>query len=164
MGFFDKLKSAITKTTSVLAHEIQRIVTRSPRMTGSSVEELEAALLMADAGMPATDYILQNLKQKVKQTGSKQASEVKALLVGQSAEPAELERMRTFLTSQPEVAQLYNLLTQQLGNDIMVSIKARMHLTGSEEGLIHAINRVEKGFREAFPAVRWVFFEPDLAD
>jgi len=91
-------------------------------------------------------------------------AEVKALLVGQSAEPAELERMRTFLTSQPEVAQLYNLLTQQLGNDIMVSIKARMHLTGSEEGLIHAINRVEKGFREAFPTVRWVFFEPDLAD
>jgi len=48
MGFFDKLKSAITKTTSVLAHEIKRIVTRSPRLTGSSLEELEAALLGAD--------------------------------------------------------------------------------------------------------------------
>ena len=57
MGFFDKLKSAITKTTSVLAHEIQRIVTRSPRMTGTSVEELEAALLAADLGLPMAQQI-----------------------------------------------------------------------------------------------------------
>jgi fused signal recognition particle receptor len=44
-------------------------------------EELESALLMADAGMPATQFILQNLKLKVKQTGSKDGVEVKALLV-----------------------------------------------------------------------------------
>ncbi|MDE2401703.1 MAG: cation diffusion facilitator family transporter [Burkholderiales bacterium] len=90
--------------------------------------------------------------------------EVKALLVGQSAEPEVLAQMRSHLTSQPEVAQLYNLLTQQLGGDIMVSIKAGMHLTGSEAGLIEAINRVERGFKQAFPSVRWVFFEPDLED
>ena len=58
MGFFDKLKSAITKTTSVLAHEIKRIVTRSPRLTGSSLEELEAALLGADLGLPMTQQII----------------------------------------------------------------------------------------------------------
>ncbi len=90
--------------------------------------------------------------------------EVKALLVGQSAEPQVLARMRAHLEAQPEVAQLYNLLTQQLGGEIMVAVKARMHATGSEAGLIEAINRVERGLRAEFSEVRWVFFEPDLHD
>ena len=72
--------------------------------------------------------------------------------------------MRAFLEAQPEVAQLYNLLTQQLGGEIMVAVKARMQPTGSEAGLIEAINRVERGLRTEFSEVRWVFFEPDLRD
>lgn len=58
MGFFDKLKSAITRTTSALSHEIQRIVTRSPRLTGTSLTELESALLGADLGLPVTQQII----------------------------------------------------------------------------------------------------------
>jgi cation diffusion facilitator family transporter len=90
--------------------------------------------------------------------------EVKALLVGQSAEPQVLARLRAHLEAQPEVAQLYNLLTQQLGGEVMVAVKARMQPTGSEAGLIEAINRVERGLRAEFSEVRWVFFEPDLHD
>jgi fused signal recognition particle receptor len=58
MGFFDKLKSVFTKATSSLAHEFKRIVTRSPRLTAASTEELEAALLGADLGLPMTQQIL----------------------------------------------------------------------------------------------------------
>jgi fused signal recognition particle receptor len=58
MGFFDKIKSAITRTTSALSHEIQRIVSRSPRLTGTSLEELESALLAADLGLPVTQRII----------------------------------------------------------------------------------------------------------
>ena len=90
--------------------------------------------------------------------------EVKALLVGQSAEPQVLARLRAHLEAQPEVAQVYNLLTQQLGSEIMVAVKARMQTTGSEVALIEAINRVERGLREQFTEVRWIFFEPDLRD
>ena len=43
--------------------------------------ELEAALLMADAGVPATQYILEQLKAKIKQTGSKDMAQIKGLLV-----------------------------------------------------------------------------------
>jgi fused signal recognition particle receptor len=63
MGFFDKLKAAFTKTTSVLSHEIKRIVTRSPRLTGTSLEELEAALLGADLGLPMTRQIIAAVKK-----------------------------------------------------------------------------------------------------
>jgi cation diffusion facilitator family transporter len=90
--------------------------------------------------------------------------EVKALLVGQSAEPQVLARMRAHLQAQPQVAQIYNVITQQLGSDIMVAVKARMHPLGSDVALVEAINTIERGFREAFPKVRWVFFEPDLKD
>ncbi len=59
MGFFDQLKAAFTKTTSSLSHEIRRIVTRSPRLTAESLEDLEAALLRADLGLATTQQILQ---------------------------------------------------------------------------------------------------------
>jgi cation diffusion facilitator family transporter len=90
--------------------------------------------------------------------------EVKALLVGQSADPQVLASMRAHLEAQPQIAQVYNLITQQLGSDIMVAVKARMHLQGSEAGLIASINAAEKSLRAAFPSVRWIFFEPDLED
>jgi divalent metal cation (Fe/Co/Zn/Cd) transporter len=91
-------------------------------------------------------------------------TEVKALLVGQSAEPHLLETMRAHLKAQPEVLELYNLLTQQLGSEIMVAVKARMAPQPSDVALIEAINRVERSLHTAFPAVRWIFFEPDVAD
>jgi cation diffusion facilitator family transporter len=90
--------------------------------------------------------------------------EIKSLLVGQSAAPEVVERMHGHLLGQPEVVEIYNLLTQQLGGEVMVAVKARMRPAGSDVDLIHAINRVERGFRAEFPAVRWLFFEPDLHD
>jgi len=90
--------------------------------------------------------------------------EVKALLVGQSAEPQVLARMQAHLIAQPQVAQLYSLITQQLGGEIMVAVKARMQPQASDVALIEAINAVEFDLRAAFPQVRWIFFEPDLHD
>ena len=69
MGFFDKLKAAFTKTTSALAHEVRRIVTRSPRLTAESLEELEAALLRADLGLPMTQQILGAVKHAFETQG-----------------------------------------------------------------------------------------------
>jgi len=46
----------------------------------------------------------------------------------------------------------------------MVAVKARMKPQHSDVDLIGAINRVERSLKDAFPEVRWVFFEPDLAD
>ncbi len=62
MGFFDKLKAAFTQTTSALAHEVRRIVSRSPKLTAGSLEELEGALLRADLGLPMTQQIIGAVK------------------------------------------------------------------------------------------------------
>ena len=58
MGFFDKLKSAFSRTTATLSHEIRRIVSRSPKLTAENLEELESALLRADLGFAMTQQIL----------------------------------------------------------------------------------------------------------
>ena len=92
------------------------------------------------------------------------AIEVKDLLIGQGVETHVEEQMRSFLQNRPEIIQLYNILTLQMGHDAMVSIKAEMRPTGTEIELIHAINRVEQDFRGAFPMATWLFFEPNIKD
>jgi cation diffusion facilitator family transporter len=90
--------------------------------------------------------------------------EVKSLLIGQGVEPHTDLEMRDFLRLRPEVGELLNLLSMQLGDRAMVAIKARMVDPGSADGLIDAINQVEAAFRVRFPEVQWLFFEPDHAD
>ena len=90
--------------------------------------------------------------------------EVKAMLIGQSVEPETRRQMREFLDQRPEIAQVYNLLTLQLGNDVMVSIKARMQGEESALGMIAQINAVERELKRRFPDVRFSFFEPDVDD
>ena len=62
MGLFQRFKEGLEKTHAKLTHEIKRIVTRSPKLTGDSIEELEAALIGADLGMAMTAQILAAVK------------------------------------------------------------------------------------------------------
>jgi fused signal recognition particle receptor len=70
MGFFDKLKAGLQKTQSKLTHEIKRIVTRSPRLEASSIEELEAALIGADLGLQMTSEIIAAVRTSYERQGS----------------------------------------------------------------------------------------------
>jgi cation diffusion facilitator family transporter len=87
--------------------------------------------------------------------------EVKALLVGQSADPATREAMLRFLNARAEVAEVFNLITLQNGADVVVAVKARMANYPSAAAMIDAINCCERALRAEFPEVRWLFFEPD---
>lgn len=92
------------------------------------------------------------------------AIEVKALLIGQGVEPRHRAELLTFLKSRPEVSDVLNLITLQMGPDVMVAVKARMTPTGSDRGLIDAINTVEAAMKAQFADIRWSFFEPDVTD
>ena len=89
--------------------------------------------------------------------------EVKDLLIGQSVEESEREAIRGFIAGQREVARVFNVITLQLGKEIMVAVKAEIRETDGRRMIVQ-INAVEKRLRERFPAVRWIFFEPDVAD
>ena len=69
MGLFQKFKDGLQKTQSKLVHEIKRIVTLSPKLTGSTLEELEAALLGADLGTAMTHQILAEVKKAYETQG-----------------------------------------------------------------------------------------------
>lgn len=70
MGLFAKIKAGLQKTAAKLGHEITRIVTGSPKLTGKTVEELEHALLAADLGMAMTQQILSAVKAAYESQGS----------------------------------------------------------------------------------------------
>jgi divalent metal cation (Fe/Co/Zn/Cd) transporter len=89
--------------------------------------------------------------------------EIKALLIGQSAEHETEARLREFLQRQPGVEKVLRLLTLQLGTSLMVAVKAKMAPESAAE-LVAAINRAEAATRAEFPEIQWLFFEPDVAD
>jgi fused signal recognition particle receptor len=62
MGLFSKFKAGLAKTHAKLTHEIKRIVTRSPKLTAESLEEIEHALIAADLGMAMTTQIVTAVK------------------------------------------------------------------------------------------------------
>ena len=90
--------------------------------------------------------------------------EVKSRLIGKSADPETVSSMRDFIAGRPEVAEVYKLITLQLGTELMVSAKVRMQEKNAALQLIEDINRVEAAFKASFPQVRWLFVEPDVHD
>ena len=70
-----RLRSSLQRTGSSIAGVFGGKV-----IDDALYEELESALLMADAGMSATQAVLQALKLRVKTSGSTQPQQVKALL------------------------------------------------------------------------------------
>lgn len=90
--------------------------------------------------------------------------ELKSLLVGQGVEAEVHQDMAAFFRRQEGVAEVLNLLTLQMGSDVMVAVKARMAPAGTERAMLEAINRAERAFRAQFPQVAFLFFEPDLGD
>jgi len=69
MGLFQKFREGLRKTHAKLTHEIKRIVTASPKLTASSLEELEASLIAADLGLAMTAQILDAVKKSYETQG-----------------------------------------------------------------------------------------------
>lgn len=75
-SWLDKLRAGLRKTGSSIAQ-----VFTGTQIDDALYEELEAALLMADAGVAATEHLLADLKRRVKETKATDPSQVKALLI-----------------------------------------------------------------------------------
>jgi fused signal recognition particle receptor len=69
MGLLQKFKAGLQKTQAKLAHEIKRIVTLSPKLTGTTLEELEAALLGADLGIAMAQQIMGEVRKAYETQG-----------------------------------------------------------------------------------------------
>jgi fused signal recognition particle receptor len=75
-GWLDRLRAGLRKTGSSIAQ-----VFTGTQIDDALYEELESALLMADAGVKATEFLLADLKRRVKDAKATDPAQVKALLV-----------------------------------------------------------------------------------
>jgi fused signal recognition particle receptor len=80
-GWLDKLRTGLRRTGSGIAQ-----VFTGTQIDETLYEELEAALLMADAGVKATGFLLADLKRRVKEAKANEPARVKALLADAVAE------------------------------------------------------------------------------
>ena len=74
MGLFTKFFFGLKKTQSKLSTEIRRIVSRSPKLTGDDIEELEAALLASDMGLAVTQRIINVVRETYESGGGHDGS------------------------------------------------------------------------------------------
>jgi cation diffusion facilitator family transporter len=92
------------------------------------------------------------------------AIKVKGLLIGESSDEETRTAIRIFLEARPEIERIFNLITIQLGAQIMVAVKAKMTKVESVTQLIDNINNCEAELKKMNPDIIWVFFEPDIKD
>jgi cation diffusion facilitator family transporter len=91
------------------------------------------------------------------------AREVKSMIVGESASPEVRKAIDAHLRARPEITRIISLITLQWGKHVVVAVQAEMIDYASGRAMIDAINIIEEDLQHAFPQVRWVFFEPDIA-
>jgi cation diffusion facilitator family transporter len=90
------------------------------------------------------------------------AVKIKGLLIGQSVDMHVREEITSFLENRPEIDAVLNLITLQLGSQIMIAVKAKMATVATVDELIRNINRCEAGLRKQNHSIQWIFFEPDI--
>jgi cation diffusion facilitator family transporter len=89
---------------------------------------------------------------------------VKSLLIGRSADPQTVERIRAIIAADPDVLELFNAVTLQMGPRALLAIKIRMRGTLSVGEAARAINQLERDIKAALPDIGWCFVEIDVAD
>ncbi|MEF9953379.1 MAG: signal recognition particle-docking protein FtsY [Clostridium sp.] len=80
MGWFDKLKEGLKKTSQGITEKVEEIISFNTKIDDDLYEELEEVLIMSDMGFETTEKVMSMLKDKVKKTKATESSEVKGLL------------------------------------------------------------------------------------
>ncbi|MBP3415335.1 MAG: signal recognition particle-docking protein FtsY [Clostridia bacterium] len=80
MGFFEKIKQGLKKTKEGIFGKIDSFFKSFTKIDEELFEELEELLIAADCGAPTAAEICEQLRKRVKETGTKDPAEVKNLL------------------------------------------------------------------------------------
>ena len=80
MGFFDKLKSGLSKTKDSFNNQINNVFSTFRKVDEELLEELEEILIMSDIGYETSIEIINKLREKIKKQNIKDSEEVKKAL------------------------------------------------------------------------------------
>jgi cation diffusion facilitator family transporter len=91
------------------------------------------------------------------------ATEMKSLLLGESATPEDMHRIDQALAGVDDVQSVIYVLTQHIGPDeLLVAIKAEFSPDLSVSELAGAIDACETAIRERVPVAKRIYIEPDV--
>ncbi|GLI26885.1 transporter [Agromyces rhizosphaerae] len=89
--------------------------------------------------------------------------ETKSLLVGEGANPRDLEAIEAAVLEGDEVERIIHMKTLYLGpEELMVAAKIAFRADQRLLEVAAATNAIEKRVREAVPVARVIYFEPDV--
>ena len=90
MGLFTNLKNGLSKTRDNIVSGFNNIFTGFSSIDDDFYEELEETMIMGDIGVMATEEIIENLKEKVKENKIKDPAMCKQLLIDSIKEKMNL--------------------------------------------------------------------------
>ena len=93
------------------------------------------------------------------------AVEIKAMLVGEAADPKLALTVEKLAASDPNVEKVVRVLSIQQGpGEILVAMKLKFRSGIDSDQLCDVINNFERQLEERVPEVKWSFVEPDNRD
>ncbi len=89
---------------------------------------------------------------------------VQSLLVGRSADPLIRQMIEDVINEDPNIEQLLNTITIQMGPETMLAAKIKLQSGIELDAAIESINALERTLKKRIPELKWCFIEPDVAD
>ncbi|OEU87141.1 cation diffusion facilitator family transporter [Streptomyces abyssalis] len=91
------------------------------------------------------------------------AAETKSLLLGESADPEEREKIRSALVDGETVTRIIHMRTLHLGpEELLVAAKVAVQHDDTAGEIASAIDAAEDRIRAAVPSARVIYLEPDI--
>ena len=81
MGLFSKIKQGLSKTKQSFSNGISSVINSFTKIDEELFEELEEILVMSDIGVETSSFLCDSLRKKIKETGIKDPTEIKKLLI-----------------------------------------------------------------------------------
>lgn len=80
MGFFEKIKNGLAKTRDSVIKQVDAVLKSFTKVDDELFEDLEEILVSSDVGIKTSEYIISELRGKVKKEGVHEPEEVRKLL------------------------------------------------------------------------------------
>ena len=103
MGFFDKLKSGLSKTKSSFDEQINKAFSTFRKVDEDFLDELEELLIMSDIGMDTSVKIISNLRERIKKEKIQEPEEVKKALREEMKKILDVADIGLHLNTKPSV-------------------------------------------------------------
>ena len=103
MGFFEKLKSGLTKTKESFDEKINNVFSNFRKVDEEFLEELEEILIMSDMGMDTSVEIVDSLRKRIKKENLKDEEDVKVALREEIKKILDEESNKLNLETKPSV-------------------------------------------------------------